>query len=47
MMTRPFLALRIAALAALVGFANAQPATAALTLKKQDRICIIGSGLAD
>ncbi|MCH2064652.1 MAG: GDSL-type esterase/lipase family protein, partial [Roseibacillus sp.] len=47
MTTRPFLTLRIAALAALVGFANVQPAPAALTLEKQDRICIIGSGLAD
>ena len=47
MTTRPFLTLRIAALAALIGFANVQPAPAAFTLEKQDRICIIGSGLAD
>lgn len=41
-------ALRIAVLAAFVGFASVQqPATAALTLNKNDRICIIGSGLAD
>ena len=47
MMTRSLLALRIAALAALFGFANVQSLPAALTLEKQDRICIIGSGLAD
>lgn len=47
MMTRSLLALRIAPLAILLGFANVQSAPAALTLEKQDRICIIGSGLAD
>ena len=47
MMTRSLLALRIAALAVLFGFANVQSLPAALTLEKQDRICIIGSGLAD
>ena len=46
-MTRSLLALRIAPLAILLGFANVQSAPAALTLEKQDRICIIGSGLAD
>ena len=44
---RLYLALRITALAALVGFATTSSATAALTLEKNDRICIIGSGLAD
>ena len=47
MMTRSLLALRIACLAVLLGFANVQSVPAALTLEKQDRICIIGSGLAD
>ncbi len=44
---RLYLALRITALAALVGFATTSSATAALMLEKNDRICIIGSGLAD
>jgi lysophospholipase L1-like esterase/azurin/glucose/arabinose dehydrogenase len=44
---RLFLAIRIAACVALVGFAAVQPVNAALTLEKNDRICIIGSGLAD
>ena len=47
MMTRLLLAVRIAACAALLGIAAPQSATAALTLEKEDRICIIGSGLAD
>ena len=47
MMTRSLLALRIAVLAVLFGFVNVQSLPAALTLEKQDRICIIGSGLAD
>ena len=46
-MTRLLLAVRIAACAALLGIAAPQSATAALTLEKEDRICIIGSGLAD
>ncbi len=47
MIRRLNLALRVLAFTALAGFASIAPAHAAFTFEKNDRICIIGSGLAD